>query len=172
MAGRSTIFGSLISKSKKSLDSFRDRRKVEAEEDEQLDRVERRESLRSFSQETKQAARDHAREKAYREMNDDNLPLPKKIKAINEYYKDHSKPKLSSSMQELSDLTYINKMRTDIRKERMAAVRQAVADDRRFKAERAAQKQEELMERNNRLHHERESKSILTQQRMRLRRGW
>lgn len=98
---------------------------IEREEKLQAD-SERRESIKAHAHESREMALEYVKQRAYQSMNDDSLPLSKRIAAANEYYKDTTKPKLSQSMQEISDHTYLTKYRREMRMNKLAAIREIV----------------------------------------------
>ncbi len=125
-----SIFSGLKDSFKRNVSEIREKRQANALEQEQYQTETRKEQGRYTNSELRQRAIDHQKEKAFDTINNPKAPLGHKVKAINEYYKDHDTPKMSNSLQELSDRAYINRYKRDRNMEKVKAIRQAVLDER------------------------------------------
>jgi hypothetical protein len=110
------------------LDNRKEMKKIEKNRDE----LERKEDFRNENKISRQNEREEAinfvKEKS-KEIINSNAPLGKKLEAVNEYFKDHNKPKISQAMQDLSDRRYLNLRRRERRFEKMNLVKNLIREE-------------------------------------------
>lgn len=124
----SSIFGGLKSKTSKYLDELKAKREQDKREQEEYQTLKRKEEQKIFANDLRNQAIEAQKEKAIHII-DSDVPLGKKLHAVNELYKDHSKPKSSNALQEISDRAYINRYRRDKRIEKNNFVKELVNAD-------------------------------------------
>lgn len=122
------IFSSVKNKTSKYIDEVKAKRDYEALEKEHYQNELRKQEEREFNEDTRQQAINHIKEKSLNTINS-KAHLADKIKAVNELYKDTARPKKSNAIQEISDRMRINRLRRDLRIEKVNTIKQLVHED-------------------------------------------
>ena len=144
---------------------FLERRKREKQMEQERDRLEekelRRDNIKYYEQEAKQRAIEHEKNKAFNIMNNKSVKLHQRIKAMNEYYKDHTRPKINSGFQDISDHIYLTKYKRDMKMEKLNTLKTILKEEK-------MRKQMENMHRTQHLKNTSKARDILKQTRNRL----
>ena len=127
-----SIFGSAKNKVSNYIDEFKAKRELDKKEQEYYESEKIKSEKRSYEDEINMMAREHQINKNKEILNSD-VPLGHKVKALNELYKDYSKPKGSINMQELSNKMYLNRMRRDLRLQKINELKRIVQEDKERK---------------------------------------
>ena len=169
MAKDTSIFGG----AKAKVNAYLDKRKSEKDAESYQDEMERKQEVKQDEKSSKNnlvlKAKEHMANKQ-RQIIDSNVPLTKKIAAINDYYKEQTKPRAMNALKDVSDQTYINRYRTDMRKEKTAAIRMAVAESKEMQRRERLIKQIEVQERSELVKLQRKARMALQNTRIKLRR--
>lgn len=163
-----TIKG-IFSKIPISIQKYREEKKEEKRLDNLQTRQEHKENVRYYNQDYINEAREHIKNKAKEIIDTPNLPLAMKLKALNEYHKDHRQPKINPSIQELSDKTYINKYRREKRFERMDMLKKVLSEHKENQLKEREDKINKVKERNEMLKMNSKANMILIQAKNELR---
>lgn len=172
MENKKSTFGSITEKVKTYVAEHRAEKDREESIIEEQKKQDIRDYNRNSSMDLKQKAREHLRQKEDNLMNDKNNNLAKRLKAVNEHYKDVLKPKETQNpLQEMSDRMAINKFKRDMRLQKASEVKRIVAEDKIRKRQEMINKQLEIKERNELMKLCKSAKNNLQKMRTQLRKS-
>lgn len=164
------VFGFLKSKTSNYLDE----RKAERDNESLRRQLEQKEDYRDLKRMNELSSREKIAEynkaKSIQTINNHNLPLAKKLNALNELYKDHTKPKSNVSLQELSDKMNMNKYRKEQRLEKNRLMKQIIEQDKINQRQNRLIRMNQIQERNKMMKLNLEANKIIQREKMQLRR--
>lgn len=126
MANSLTNYGK---KFKEYIDNRKSQREEQKSAELQEVRQERHMELKNYNQQIRQQALDHLNKKNVEILNNPNIHVSKRIAAVNTLYRDSTKPKLNSSLQEISDHAIITRYNRDLRMKKISEIQRLLKED-------------------------------------------